>query len=83
MMDRTSIIISWTQIKLKKYSLATKTSFLDGRLTPQTIEANLAGTYQDHTYMTCGPQGMMDDIISHLKLKQVKPELIKQESFQN
>ena len=70
-------------INITRENTANKESFISGRLTQDTIAKNLASDYHTHTYMTCGPQAMMDDILSHLRSKQVKPEFIKQESFQN
>ena len=55
--------------------------FVKGRVTPELIERCLEGSYGEKTYMTCGPDGLMETVKKHLTSVQVAPEHIKFESF--
>lgn len=57
--------------------------FLHGRPDDAMFRKVLAGTYQDSSYMTCGPEAMMDQFVEFLKAQDVPHEHIHLESFGN
>jgi ring-1,2-phenylacetyl-CoA epoxidase subunit PaaE len=54
-----------------------------GRIGETMLERGLAGTYETATFMTCGPQAIMDETVAHLKRRSVGDEHIKTESFES
>jgi len=57
--------------------------FLHGRPDAQMFSRVLEGTYANSSYMTCGPEAMMELFVEFLKEKGVPPEHIHLESFGN
>lgn len=57
--------------------------FWYGRITDAMLGKALEGTYQDSTYMSCGPQAIMDQTCEHLRSRGVSEERIKTESFES
>ncbi len=55
--------------------------FRKGRITTDILKDSLEGGYENKTYMTCGPQGLMDLVKNHLTKVGVTQEHIKLESF--
>ena len=55
--------------------------FLFGRINEEMLEKVLGGHCQETTFMTCGPEVMMDTTVNYVLSKQVKPEHMKKESF--
>ena len=55
--------------------------FLKGRPDNPMLEEVINQNYQDTIFMTCGPQGLMDLVTSHLQTHQVPKEHILTESF--
>ena len=58
-------------------------TFLRGRLDDAMLTKAFAGTYGDATYMTCGPQAIMDATVAHLQARGVPAPHIKTESFES
>ncbi|MBC7531334.1 MAG: hypothetical protein H7318_07130 [Oligoflexus sp.] len=57
--------------------------FLHGRPEIPMLKEVLAGTYADSSYMTCGPEAMMEQFVDFLKSQEVPAEHIHLESFGN
>lgn len=57
--------------------------FLHGRPDDAMFKEVLAGTYEEASYMTCGPEAMMEHFVEFLKGQGVPPEHIHLESFGN
>jgi ferredoxin-NADP reductase len=47
------------------------------------LERVLSGTYGKATYMTCGPQAIMDLVVEHLRRHEVPEAHVKTESFES
>jgi ferredoxin-NADP reductase len=62
---------------------ASKDGYWHGRITDDLLAKALTGTYGNATYMTCGPQAIMDMAVSHLKSHGVTDEHVKLESFES
>lgn len=59
----------------------TREGFWHGRLTGEAIAKAVSDTYDDMTFMTCGPDAIMDLTVAHLKTVGVKDACVKTESF--
>lgn len=57
--------------------------FLHGRPDETMFQRVFAGTYEEGSYMTCGPEAMMDHFVEYLKKAGVPEEHIHLESFGN
>ncbi len=57
--------------------------FWHGRITDEMLGKALAGTYQEATYMTCGPEAIMNQTVEHLRAQQVDEAHVKTESFES
>ena len=57
--------------------------YLFGRLDEAKLSDALVGTYAHATYMTCGPQAIMDQTVAHLRQNKVPENCIKTESFES
>ncbi len=57
--------------------------FLYGRLSDQMLQTAIDGKYAQTTFMTCGPQAIMDLVVNHLRREGVEPERVKTESFES
>ncbi len=57
--------------------------FWHGRISDEMLGKAIGGAYQDMTFMTCGPQAIMDQTVAHLKAKGVDDLRIKTESFES
>lgn len=57
--------------------------FWHGRIDHEMLTRALNGSYGDSTYMTCGPQAIMDQAVAHLKSASVAEGRIKTESFES
>ena len=55
--------------------------FIKGRVTPDLIHEKLEADYNSKTYMTCGPEALMQMVVRHLDSKEVDKESVKLESF--
>jgi ferredoxin-NADP reductase len=55
--------------------------FLHGRPSPDMIDQILNNKYDDTTFMTCGPEVMMEMVTQHAKSRGVPAERIHTESF--
>ncbi|MCX6109203.1 MAG: FAD-binding oxidoreductase [Proteobacteria bacterium] len=53
-----------------------------GRISDQKLAAAINGAYQTATFMTCGPQAIMDQTVAHLRGAGVEEAHIKTESFE-
>lgn len=62
---------------------ATAEGFLHGRPDDAMFDKVFAGTYGEGSYMTCGPEAMMDHFVEFLKKAGVPEEHIHLESFGN
>jgi ferredoxin-NADP reductase len=62
---------------------ASQHGYWHGRLTESILSRALEGSYGSATYMTCGPQAIMDLTVQHLKSKGVADEHVKLESFES
>ncbi len=58
-------------------------SFLHGRLNDDMLTQILAGDYENSTFMSCGPQAIMDLAKDHALRHGVPEEQIKTESFES
>ena len=72
------IRVTFTREQAQKES-----AFGVGRISSELIHSLTKDKYADYTYMTCGPQQMMDDIVSQLRSQAVPDKQIKVESFVN
>jgi ferredoxin-NADP reductase len=61
----------------------TAAGFWYGRLDDAMLGRALTGSYGNATYMTCGPQAIMDATTAHLARFDVAAEHIKTESFES
>jgi glycine betaine catabolism B len=59
----------------------TREGFWYGRLTDDMIKRAVDGRYDRTTYMTCGPDAIMDLTVAHLRAQGVEESCIKTESF--
>ena len=59
----------------------TREGFWHGRLNDEMIERAVQSSYGATTYMTCGPEAIMDLTVAHLKKHGVEDRYIKTESF--
>lgn len=59
------------------------TDFLHGRLNDEMLVKILGGSYADSTFMSCGPQAIMDLAKDHALRHGVPEEQIKTESFES
>lgn len=57
--------------------------FWHGRIDDTMLSKAIAGAYQDCTFMSCGPQAIMDLVGTHCRAHAVAPERIKTESFES
>lgn len=57
--------------------------FWHGRIDQAMLEKTFAGEYNRTTFMTCGPQEMMDLTVAFLREQGVPDEHIKMESYEN
>lgn len=57
--------------------------FWHGRISDDMLAKALAGAYHEATFMTCGPQAIMDQTVLHLRQKGVDESHIKTESFES
>jgi glycine betaine catabolism B len=57
--------------------------FWHGRISDDMLARALAGTYGQTTYMTCGPQAIMDQTVAHLRGQEVPDAHVKTESFES
>jgi ferredoxin-NADP reductase len=55
--------------------------FIPGRVTPDLIHEKLGAQYHSKTYMTCGPEALMQMVVRHLDSKKVDKKAVKLESF--
>jgi len=62
---------------------AEKEDFLHGRINESMLVDAIAGDYGNITFMSCGPQAMMDLGRDHALSKGVAPEHFKTESFES
>ena len=58
-----------------------KEGFWHGRVGPDMIDKLVAGDYKDKTFMTCGPQAMMDMLKEHTAARGVPSHNFHMESF--
>ncbi len=63
------------------YSRQEVDSFMHGRISKKMIDDIAKESFQNFTFMTCGPVPMMDMVVEHLKSKKVEEQHIKLESF--
>lgn len=59
----------------------TREGFWYGRLNDDMLRRAVEGIYDDATFMTCGPDAIMDLTVAHLRAAGVDEERIKTESF--
>lgn len=57
--------------------------FWHGRISDEMLAKAIGGAYHDATFMTCGPQAIMDQTVAHLKAKGVDDAHVKTESFES
>lgn len=57
--------------------------FWHGRITDEQLVKAIGGDYQAATFMTCGPQAIMDHAAAHWRQAGVPEEHIKMESFES
>ena len=57
--------------------------FWHGRICDTMIERAVGGDYRNATFMTCGPQAIMDLAVEHLRRNKVPEDAIKTESFES
>jgi ring-1,2-phenylacetyl-CoA epoxidase subunit PaaE len=57
--------------------------FWYGRMSDAMLSKALEGTYGQSTYMSCGPQAIMDQTCAHLRQHGVAEDCIKTESFES
>lgn len=62
---------------------ASSLGFWQGRINDAMLARALSGTYGEATFMTCGPQAIMDETVAHLRRHGVDEDLIKTESFES
>ncbi len=62
---------------------AEKEGFLHGRIDESMLAGAIAGDYANITFMSCGPQAMMDLGRTHATSRGVAPEHFKTESFES
>ncbi len=62
---------------------ATQDGFWKGRVDDVLLERAIDGTYEKGTFMSCGPQAIMDMTVAHLKARGVADHRIKLESFES
>lgn len=62
---------------------AEKEGFLHGRINEAILSDTISGDYANITFMSCGPQEMMDLGRAHALSKGVPPEHFKTESFES
>lgn len=55
--------------------------FLFGRIDEPMLQHVIGEQCQETTFMTCGPEQMMDTVVSYVSSKKVSPEHMKTESF--
>jgi ring-1,2-phenylacetyl-CoA epoxidase subunit PaaE len=60
---------------------ATAEGFLHGRPDVKMLEAFIGGEYARSTFMTCGPEAMMNMTVEHLKAMGVQDDHIQLEAF--
>ena len=53
-----------------------------GRISDDKLAKAIAGAYHEATFMTCGPQAIMDQTVAHLREASVEEAHIKTESFE-
>lgn len=61
----------------------THPDYWHGRIDDTMLERAIAGDYANTTFMTCGPEAIMQATQAHLEAHGVAPERFKQESFEN
>lgn len=61
----------------------TADGFWHGRISNEQLAKAIAGSYQAATFMTCGPQAIMDHAAAHWREFGVPEEHIKTESFES
>jgi ferredoxin-NADP reductase len=64
-------------------SRETADGFWHGRLDDAALAKAIAGEYGNTTYMSCGPQAIMDLTVAHMTKHGVPAERIKTESFES
>lgn len=57
--------------------------FWHGRIDDAMLAKAIGGAYGEATFMTCGPQAIMDQTVLHLRQKGVDEAFIKTESFES
>lgn len=77
--DKANIKIIVTLSRQEK--LPEEDLFIKGRVTPEVIENHLENCYEQRTYMSCGPEALMEMVTKHLREKGVEEKHIKLESF--
>lgn len=60
---------------------ATAHGFWDGRPNPEMLDQVVGNDYKDKTFLTCGPEAMMEMVVNHAVSKGVPPEHAMTESF--
>ena len=58
------------------------TTFIRGRVNESLMDKVLEGSYENKTFMTCGPTALMNMVVKHLTSNGVEEKHIKQESFE-
>ena len=68
-------------VTLSRQETMPSSDFVKGRVNEALLEEKLEGNYHDKTYMTCGPDGLMNMVKEFLPKHGVASEHIKFESF--